>query len=115
MLNCWREKETEILCTHEVKPAKLESIKVSISLSLTTLEIMSNPDAVQLLGILCRLPDGLHQWEKRLPLIWAGQQSVYDLVHILHKTALLSIAGSGLKVLSPIRHFINQIGRASCR
>jgi len=30
------------------------------------------------------------------------------LVHVLHKTALLFIAGSGLKVLSPIRHFINR-------
>jgi hypothetical protein len=27
---------------------------------------------------------------------------------VLHKTALLFIAGSGLKVLSPIRHFINR-------
>jgi len=85
---------------------------VSISLSLTTLEMTSNPDAIRLLGVLCRLPDGLHQWEKRLPLIWTGQQSVYDLVHVLHKTALLFIVGSGLKVLSPIRHFINRYHQA---
>ena len=64
MLNRWREKQTEMLCTRELQPRKLESIEVSISLSLTTLEIMSNPDAIQLLGILCQLPDGLHQWEK---------------------------------------------------
>jgi tetratricopeptide (TPR) repeat protein len=108
MLNRWREKQTEILCTHKVTPGKLESIEVSVSLSLATLEITSNPDAVQLLGILCQLPDGLRQWEERLPLIWAGHQSVHDLVHVLHKTALLFIAGSGLKVLSPIRHFINR-------
>jgi hypothetical protein len=108
MLNCWREKQTEILCTHKVTPGKLESIEVSISLSLATLEITSNPDAVQLLRILCQLPDGLCQWEERLPRIWVGHQSVHDLVHVLHKTALLFIVGSGLKVLSPIRHFINR-------
>ena len=107
MLNRWREKQTEILCTHKVMPGKLESIEVSISLSLANLEITSNPDAVQLLSVLCCLPDGLHQWEEQLPLIWVGQQSVHDLVHILHKTALLLIVGNGLKVLSPIRHFIN--------
>ena len=77
-------------------------------MSLATLEITSNPDAVQLLGILCQLPDGLRQWEERLPHIWTGRQSVHDLVHVLHKTALLFIAGSALKVLSPIRHFINR-------
>ena len=108
MVNRWREKQTELLCTHKVTPGKLESIEVSISLSLATLEITSNPDAVQLLGILCQLPDGLRQWEERLPRIWTGRQSVHDLVHVLHKTALLFIAGSALKVLSPIRHFINR-------
>ena len=108
MVNRWREKQTELLCTHNVTPGRLESIEVSISLSLATLEITSNPDAVQLLGILCQLPDGLRQWEEHLPLIWKGRQSVHDLVHVLHKTALIFIAGSGLKVLSPIRHFINR-------
>jgi tetratricopeptide (TPR) repeat protein len=107
MLNRWREKQTAMLCTHKGTPGKLESIEVSISLSLATLDITSNPEAVQLLGILCQLPDGLRQWEERLPLIWAGQQSVHDLVYVLHKTALLCMAGSRLKVLSPIRHFIN--------
>jgi tetratricopeptide (TPR) repeat protein len=108
VLNRWREKQTELLCMHKVTPGKLESIEVSISLSLATLEITSNPDAIQLLGILCQLPDGLRQWEERLPLIWAGRQSVHDLVHVLHKTALLFIVDSRLKVLSPIRHFINR-------
>jgi len=64
MLNRWREKQTVLLCMRKLKPGKLESIEVSISLSLTTLEIMNNPDTIQLLGILCQLPDGLHQWEK---------------------------------------------------
>jgi hypothetical protein len=53
-------------------PGKLESIEVSISLSLATLDLTSNPDAVQLLSILCQLPDGLRQWEERLPLILIG-------------------------------------------
>jgi len=33
MLNRWREKQTVLLCTRELKPGKLESIEVSISLS----------------------------------------------------------------------------------
>ena len=52
MLNRWKEKQTDLLCMHNVAPGKLESIEVSISLSLRTLERTSNPDAVQLLGIL---------------------------------------------------------------
>jgi hypothetical protein len=108
VLNRWREKQTELRCTHNVTPGKLESMEVSISLSLHTLKITSNPDAVQLLGVLCEVPDGLWQWEEQLTLSWTGQRNVYYLVHVLHKTSLILVAGSALKVLSPIRHFINR-------
>ncbi|KIM71266.1 hypothetical protein PILCRDRAFT_17220 [Piloderma croceum F 1598] len=64
MLARWRKEQTAMLCTHKVTPGKLESIEVSISLSLATLEITSHPEAVQLLSILCQLPDGLQQWEE---------------------------------------------------
>ncbi|KIM83176.1 hypothetical protein PILCRDRAFT_7145 [Piloderma croceum F 1598] len=115
MLTRWRKEKTAMLCTHEVTPDKLESIEVSISLSLAALDIASHPEAVQLLSILCQLPDGLQQWEEQLPLILmgAGLQNFHHLVHLLHKTALLLITSSGLKVLSPIRHFINLHHQAS--
>ncbi|KIM86429.1 hypothetical protein PILCRDRAFT_4924, partial [Piloderma croceum F 1598] len=115
MLTRWREERTAMLRTHEATPGKLESIEVSISLSLATLDLTSNPDAVQLLGILCQLPDGLRDWEERLPLILigTGHQNFRHLVHLLHKTALVYTMGSRLKVLSPIRHFINHHYKAS--
>ena len=106
MLKRWRTEKTALLRTREVQLDRLESIEVSISLSLATLDITNNPEAIQLLGVLCQLPDGLLQWEERLPLIGAGFQNVHHLMHLLHKTALLFIAGDMLKVLSPIRHFI---------
>ena len=107
MLKRWRDEKTAMLHTHDTMPGKLESIEVSISLSLATLDITSNPEAVQLLSILCQLPDGLHQWEERVTVIAAGLQNIHHLVHLLHKTALIFITGHALKVLSPIRHFIN--------
>jgi len=115
MLTRWREERTAMLRTHEATPGKLESIEVSISLSLATLDITRNPDAVELLSMLCQLPDGLQQWEERLPLILTGSglQNFRHLVHLLNKTALLYTMGSTLKVLSPIRHFINHHHRAS--
>ena len=108
MLKRWKEEKTAMLHTHEAeaRPGKLESIEVSISLSLAALDITNHPDAVQLLSVLCHLPDGLGQWEEQLPHIGAGFQNIHHLVHLLHKTALLFITGGRLKVLSPIRHFI---------
>jgi tetratricopeptide (TPR) repeat protein len=115
MLTRWTEEKTAMLRTHGATPGKLESIEVSISLSLATLDLTSNPDAIQLLSMLCQLPDGLRQWEERLPLILIGarMQNYRHLVHLLHKTALLNTTGSMLKVLSPIRHFMNRHYKAS--
>jgi tetratricopeptide (TPR) repeat protein len=112
MLKRWNQEKTAMLCTHEGPPGKLESIEVSISLSLTTLDIRSNPATIQLLVILCQLPDGLHQWEERLPIISTGLQNIHHLVYLLRKTALIFLAGSSLKVLSPIRHFIHRYHNA---
>jgi tetratricopeptide (TPR) repeat protein len=107
MLNRWRKETTVILHAGEELPVRLESVDVSISLSLAALDIKNNPETVQLLGILSQLPDGLHRWEERLPVVAAGLLKVRHLVYLLRKIALLFTTGSTLKVLSPIKHFIN--------
>jgi hypothetical protein len=72
------------------------------------LDIKNNPETLQLLSVLCQLPDGLHRWEERLPIIVStGLQNIRRVVYLLRKTALILISGSILKVLSPIRLFIN--------
>jgi tetratricopeptide (TPR) repeat protein len=108
MLKWWKEERTAMLRIHEGTPGKLESVEVSISLSLAALDIKNNPETLQLLGILCQLLDGLHRWEERLPMIFTGLQNIRHLVYLLRKTALVFIAGCSLKVLSPIRNFINR-------
>ncbi|KZP20450.1 hypothetical protein FIBSPDRAFT_1044891 [Athelia psychrophila] len=40
--------------------ARLQSVDMSVSLSITSLDAAQNPGSVQLLGMLCLLPDGLH-------------------------------------------------------
>lgn len=106
VLKRWREEATAMLYIHEIKPNKLESVKVSISVSLAALDITNNLEVVQLLGVLWQLPDGLCQWEEQLSLVGAGFLNVYHSMYLLHKAALILIAGDRLKVLAPIRHFI---------
>jgi tetratricopeptide (TPR) repeat protein len=107
MLKWWNEEKTAMLRTYEGPPGRLDSVDISISLSLAVLDIKNNPETLQLLHILSQLPDGLHRWEERLPIISTGLQNFHHLIYLLHKTALVFVAGSSLKVLSPIRHFIN--------
>ena len=52
-LKQWQKKKTQML----------ESVEVSIALSITSLDIIKHPGTIQLLGMLCLLPDGLLQWQ----------------------------------------------------
>jgi len=106
MLTLWHDKRTALLRTSGEGPDKLESIEVSISISLSSLDSTNNHQAVQLLTILCLLPDGLLRWEERLLDIGSKFENVHGLLQLLHKTSLVFISNDVLKVLSPIRHFV---------
>jgi tetratricopeptide (TPR) repeat protein len=109
MLKLWREKKTALLQTRIDAPDKLESIEVSISLSISGLQNADHHEAIRLLSILCLLPDGLHRWQEQLPLtaIKTKFENVHQLLQSLRRTSLVFFARRTLKVLSPIRHFVN--------
>jgi tetratricopeptide (TPR) repeat protein len=106
MLKLWRDKRTALLQTRGTGPDKLESIEVSISISLSSLDSTNNHQAVQLLATLCLLPDGLLHWEERLLDIGSRFENVHGLLQSLRRTSLVFISNDVLKVLSPIRHFV---------
>src|ERR1700729_1820066 len=106
MLKLWCAKRTALLRTRGKGPDKLESIEVSISISLSSLDSTNNHQAVQLLAILCLLPDGLLRWEGRLLDIGSKFENVHGLLQSLRRTSLVFISNDILKVLSPIRHFV---------
>lgn len=106
MLKRWREEKTEMLRLDEVTEDKHESLEVSISLSIRSLGVKQNPGAVQLLGMLCLLPDGLHRWEDRLDAIGKTLINGASAVTLLQRLALIQVTGATIRVLSPIRHFV---------
>jgi hypothetical protein len=108
MLTLWRNKRTALLRIRGEGPDKLESIEVSISISLSSLDSTNNHEAVQLLAILCLLLDGLLRWEERLLDICSKFENVHGLLQLqsLCTTLLVFISNDVLKVLSLIRHFV---------
>lgn len=99
----WSEERTSLLA---VRNSKLESLDVSIHFSLTTFYISETPKTVQLLGVLCLLPDGLSDWQKKLTSIAPSLENASRLARLLVSAALVQLEGDRLRVLSPIRHYI---------
>ncbi|KZP03489.1 hypothetical protein FIBSPDRAFT_768881 [Athelia psychrophila] len=108
VLKQWQKQRTRMLSLDSYTTDKLESVDVSISLSVRSLGVGRNPDAIQLLGMLCLLPDGLLRWQDRLEVIEKTFETAPASLFLLRKFALVYTAGAKLGVLSPIRHFILQ-------
>lgn len=103
-LKRWRDEKTGMLCMDGMTLDKLESVDVSIAVSITAMNIARNPHAIQLLGMLCLLPDGLFSWQDRLDIIM--ETGGARAVTILKRFVLINVMDDKLAVLSPIRHFI---------
>ncbi|KAF7978276.1 hypothetical protein HWV62_1120 [Athelia sp. TMB] len=108
MLEQWRERRTQILRLDSFTEDKLESVEVSVSLSIKSLERTGHAEAIRLLGMFCLLPDGLLQWQTRLGLVAQCLPTSPSDFLLLRKFALVYTTGNKLGVLSPIRHFILQ-------
>ncbi|KAF7978284.1 hypothetical protein HWV62_1136 [Athelia sp. TMB] len=104
----WRERRIQILRLDSFTEDKLESVEVSVSLSIKSLERAGHPEAIRLLGMFCLLPDGLLQWQTRLGLVAQCLPTSPSDFLLLRKFALVYTTGNKLGVLSPIRHFILQ-------
>ncbi|KZP08482.1 TPR-like protein [Athelia psychrophila] len=108
VLKQWRKQRTRMLSLDRYTKDKLESVDISISLSMESLDVERNSEAIQLLGMLCLLPDGLLQWEEHLDVIEKTFPSATSDLFLLRKFTLVYTAGTKLGVLSPIRHFVLQ-------
>ncbi|KZP19991.1 hypothetical protein FIBSPDRAFT_932583 [Athelia psychrophila] len=108
VLKQWQKQRTRMLSLDSYTTDKLESIDVSISLSMASLGVDLNFDAIQLLGMLCLLPDRLLRWQDKLEVIEKTFETAPSSLFLLRKFALVYTTGAKLGTLSPIRHFILQ-------
>ncbi|KAF7978271.1 hypothetical protein HWV62_1110 [Athelia sp. TMB] len=108
LLKQWRKKRTQMLSLDQFTEDRLESVEVSIALSITSLDTANHPGAIQLLGMLCLLPDGLFHWEERLDIIEETFATARADLRRIQRFALVYASGDKLGVLSPIRHFVLQ-------
>ncbi|KZO96436.1 TPR-like protein [Calocera viscosa TUFC12733] len=83
---------------------RLTSLDVSIRLSINSHTMSQNPNAAQLLSLLCLLPEGvtISDLPKILPTVQGTRKSALALVAV----ALAANVNGRLRALSPIRDFV---------
>jgi tetratricopeptide (TPR) repeat protein len=109
LLKRWRREHLSLLQMQGSRSDKMTSVEVSIAMSLHSLSITENPEAIELLSVLSHLPDGLLSWEDNLDSVATSFEQPHHLVAVLLRTALayIQVDNNGtLRVLSPIRHYI---------
>jgi tetratricopeptide (TPR) repeat protein/predicted ATPase len=109
LLEQWRVKYTTLLHTHGSKSTRLNSVGISISLSLRSFPMTAEPETCELLSLLAHLPDGVPSWQENLTQMAPGFLHLQSLVAVLLQVALVYVdASSTLRTLSPIRHYMLQ-------
>ncbi|KZO96464.1 TPR-like protein [Calocera viscosa TUFC12733] len=83
---------------------RLTSLDVSIRLSINCHTMSQNPNAAQLLSVLCLLPEGvtISDLPKILPTVMGIRKSALALIAV----ALAINVNGRLRALAPIRHFV---------
>ncbi|KAJ7884449.1 P-loop containing nucleoside triphosphate hydrolase protein, partial [Mycena leptocephala] len=107
-LSRWETENTALLSDGYDKRSNLEK---SISMSLTSPRIKSNPQALDLLSLLSLLPDGISEAE-----LLASQVPLPEIPQCrfsLVQTSLAFMIDGRLKALSPIREYMQSVHPAS--
>ncbi|KAJ6514019.1 P-loop containing nucleoside triphosphate hydrolase protein, partial [Mycena vulgaris] len=107
-LTRWKTENTALLSEGYDKRSSLDA---SISMSLSSPRINSNPHALDLLSLLSLLPDGISEEElvsSKVPL-----PKISECISSLRRTSLAFMSDRRLKTLAPIRDYIRRAHPAS--
>ena len=105
LLERWNEEYTSFLSCHVQHPSRLNSVEVSIKVSLHSPTMAAIPEAQQLLSLISLLPAGVLRGQ--LPAIASIMSRPNQASDVLRGTALAYYNKEGtLNVLSPIRRYM---------
>jgi len=105
LLKQWKEEHTAFLSCHIQQPGRLNSLEMSIRVSLHSPSMAANPEAQQLLSLISLLPAGVLSGQ--LPAIVPSVSRPNAASATLRGTALAYYSNEGtLHVLSPIQHYM---------
>lgn len=86
LLMRWEKEKTSLVELHSKSKDRLNSLDVSISMSIMSLH--DEPEALQLLSLISHLPDGVLDYENRLHQLAPDFERLHRAISLLKDTAL---------------------------
>ncbi|KAK0471718.1 hypothetical protein IW261DRAFT_1344200, partial [Armillaria novae-zelandiae] len=104
LLKSWYQEKTLLLQRPGVQPHRLSSVDISVKITLQSPLLLSKPDTLKLLSVMCHLPNGIPTWDslihKMLPNV---PEQTLIISQLLQSGIIYQDSEEGLKLLSPIR------------
>ncbi|KAK0479255.1 hypothetical protein IW261DRAFT_169577 [Armillaria novae-zelandiae] len=104
LLKSWYQEKTLLLQRPGVQPHRLSSVDISVKITLQSPLLLSNPDTLKLLSVMCHLPNGIPTWDslihKMLPNV---SKQTLIISQLLQSGIIYQDSKDGLKLLSPIQ------------
>ncbi|EIN03790.1 hypothetical protein PUNSTDRAFT_139315 [Punctularia strigosozonata HHB-11173 SS5] len=109
LLQRWDKHKSTLLQTDHISPSRETSLRVSISMSLQSAPMRLVKEAIPLLAVICRLPDGVLGGVEQLEKMDLGFDDVdVALATVLGSGLAFKAEDQGIKVLAPIREHVNK-------
>ncbi|KAK0197794.1 hypothetical protein F5146DRAFT_1016796, partial [Armillaria mellea] len=107
LLESWCKEKTLLLQMPGAQPHWLSSVDISIKITLQSSLVLSEPNTLRLLSVICHLPNGIPTWisviHKMLPNV---PQQTLIISKLLQSGIIYQDNKKGLKLLSPIQEYL---------
>ncbi|KAK0245048.1 hypothetical protein EDD85DRAFT_758299 [Armillaria nabsnona] len=107
LLKSWHQEKTLLLKKPRAHPDRLSSVDISIQITLQSPLLLSKPNTLKLLSVICHLPNGIPIWNsllyKMLPKV---PEQTLIISELLQSGIIYQDNKEGLKLLSPIQEYL---------
>ncbi|KAK0245064.1 hypothetical protein EDD85DRAFT_895382 [Armillaria nabsnona] len=109
LLESWYKEKTLLLEKPGAQPHRLTSVDISINITLQSSLLLSKPNTLKLLSVMCHLPNGIPTWgsviHKMLPRL---SEQTLIISRLLQSGIIYQDNKEGLKLLLPIQEYLKK-------
>ncbi len=107
LLRSWHKEKTLLLEKPGAQPHRLSSVDISIKITLQLPLLLSKPNTLKLLSVMCHLPNGIPTWDSVIQkMLSRVPEQTLIISRLLQSGIIYQDNKEGLRLLSPIQEYL---------